>query len=73
MSTSFIIECDGNKYGAGCQQSCGSCLRSEQCHHKNGSCLNGCDPGYQGLSCKDSKLVTHIEMNILYFITKLLP
>ncbi|XP_061185081.1 multiple epidermal growth factor-like domains protein 10 [Saccostrea echinata] len=43
--------CDSGKFGLNCDQSCGFCLRKEQCHHLNGTCLNGCDRGYQGDNC----------------------
>ncbi|XP_056003602.1 multiple epidermal growth factor-like domains protein 10 [Ostrea edulis] len=48
----FYIECDGEKYGLGCIHDCGSCLDNKQCHHINGSCLQGCDAGFQGELCK---------------------
>ena len=39
-------------FGQGCMESCGHCVALKQCHHVNGSCLNGCDRGYQGIKCK---------------------
>jgi hypothetical protein len=62
-----MIGCDDDKYGAGCQQRCGWCLNSEQCHHINGACLNGCNPGYQGLNCKG------IEHLIIFFLSEAGP
>ena len=47
----FTVECDGRKYGMECSQMCGKCYRSEQCHHLNGSCPNGCDVGIFGENC----------------------
>nr|XP_022306974.1 multiple epidermal growth factor-like domains protein 10 isoform X1 [Crassostrea virginica] len=44
-------ECDGNTYGGDCGEECGECVNDEQCHHINGTCLNGCDRGFQGLGC----------------------
>ena len=47
----FFSECGNNTYGQGCIGLCGHCSENEQCHHINGSCLNGCDPGFNGLKC----------------------
>lgn len=48
-----IPDCDGNLYGENCSMHCGHCVRSEQCHHINGTCMNGCDSGYQGSICME--------------------
>ena len=47
----FFLECGNNTFGKGCTGVCGHCSENEQCHHINGSCLNGCDPGFRGLKC----------------------
>lgn len=52
FSTLWFIECDGMKYGFGCIYNCGTCLDYKQCHHINGSCLQGCDAGFEGNLCK---------------------
>ena len=44
-------ECDGGMFGKYCNESCGKCFNDGQCHHINGSCLNGCDSGYHGINC----------------------
>ncbi|XP_062592311.1 multiple epidermal growth factor-like domains protein 10 isoform X2 [Saccostrea cucullata] len=44
-------ECNGNKYGQDCGQGCGACLGYKQCHHMNGSCLEGCDAGFKDTLC----------------------
>ena len=46
-----LTECNANMYGANCSLSCGNCRGTDQCHHVNGSCLEGCDPGFQGDKC----------------------
>lgn len=38
-------------YGTNCTEKCGSCLNVEQCHHINGTCMNGCDRGFYGSYC----------------------
>ena len=45
------------KYGPGCKKTCGNCSNAEQCHHVNGSCLNGCDVGVFGDRCNQSKII----------------
>ena len=46
-------ECHKGFYGEGCKkicsEQCGGDLNS--CHHVNGSCNYGCDPGYTGSLC----------------------
>ena len=44
-------ECDSNTFGQSCTGVCGNCLEKEQCHHVNGTCLNGCDSGFRGHQC----------------------
>ena len=57
------VACDNGTYGLNCDFHCGACLNSEQCHHMNGACLNGCDPGFQGGLCKESKLlIIHVHL-----------
>ena len=48
---SHFTECSHGKFGHDCKDTCGMCLGEEQCHHINGTCLNGCDPGYYGTFC----------------------
>jgi hypothetical protein len=64
----LFLECDGKKYGAGCQDNCGDCLDYKQCHHINGSCLDGCDIGYVGDFCKTGKYLIHIYKNDISII-----
>ena len=45
-------------FGKHCKESCGKCLMDEQCHHINGSCLNGCNPGYYGNKCTEGINIT---------------
>lgn len=56
----IFTECDGGKYGPDCNKKCGNCAQNGQCHHINGSCMNGCDPGYYGTYCSKSKLCADI-------------
>lgn len=47
--------CSGGVYGQNCSLPCGQCLDNEQCHHINGTCMNGCGRGYQGLNCTEGQ------------------
>lgn len=42
-----VLECD-----KGCNETCGHCRDLNQCSNVNGTCLTGCDAGYQGDLCK---------------------
>lgn len=50
-----FVACINGYYGIGCSTQCGNCMNSEQCHHVNGICMNGCDNGYKGDKCIASK------------------
>ena len=58
-----MTECQKNKYGLNCSKTCGNCRESSQCHHINGSCLNGCDPGFQGEKCNMGKFCSIKMLN----------
>lgn len=49
----MITECDGGKYGRGCSLTCGACINNTPCQHINGSCLQGCGPGFKGQKCDE--------------------
>ncbi|XP_061194960.1 multiple epidermal growth factor-like domains protein 11 [Saccostrea echinata] len=51
MDTKTPPECDNGSYRYNCLENCGACLGYKQCHHINGSCLEGCDAGYEGELC----------------------
>lgn len=53
---SSFIDCSKNMYGKNCSIPCGHCFNSEQCHHINGTCMNGCDSGYKGFNCTEGDL-----------------
>ncbi|XP_061190092.1 multiple epidermal growth factor-like domains protein 10, partial [Saccostrea echinata] len=42
--------CPLGQYGADCEEYCGEC--GGECHHEDGACLEGCENGYRGLTCK---------------------
>lgn len=44
-------------YGVNCVEKCGICKNNEICDIVNGMCLNGCVVGYNGIVCKDGKLL----------------
>ena len=55
----LFSECDNKTFGQECTGVCGNCLENEPCHHINGSCLHGCDPGFNGLKCDQGLLLNY--------------
>lgn len=55
-----FTECDNGLFGRNCTSTCGKCVGAEQCHHINGTCLNGCDPGYKGADCTKGLLFKNL-------------
>lgn len=51
----YITACKNGSFGDGCNETCGECLGDGICHFQTGECETGCNKGYQGLQCKDSK------------------
>ena len=51
-SFAFIV-CSDGRFGENCTEECGECQGKEQCDHVNGTCLNGCSPGYYGITCTE--------------------
>ncbi|XP_065943696.1 uncharacterized protein [Magallana gigas] len=49
------LACDKGSYGSQCKEICGHCRDTDQCSNINGTCLTGCDAGYQGDLCKICK------------------
>lgn len=50
------LDCESGFYGFECNGTCGHCLDINQCSIINGTCLTGCDPGYEGSLCKKREL-----------------
>lgn len=48
----YISACNKGFYGEDCNETCGHCHGTNQCHHVNGTCSSGCAAGYQGDNCK---------------------
>lgn len=64
----IIAECNDGMYGDRCKNQCGHCSNMSQCHHVNGTCLTGCQPGYTNGFCKERTFVLFnhfIEMQYL--------
>ncbi|KAK3761434.1 hypothetical protein RRG08_051268 [Elysia crispata] len=53
MQEESCEECPSGKYGVNCNESCSAhCAGTNNaCSHINGSCVEGCDPGYTGETC----------------------
>lgn len=54
-------ECGDGHFGEGCQSKCGHCADISQCHHEDGTCLNGCKAGYMGAYCKKGKVISFLN------------
>lgn len=48
----IFLDCKEGSYGVDCGNKCGHCRDVNQCLHNNGTCLTGCDAGYQGTLCE---------------------
>ncbi|GFO40161.1 receptor-type tyrosine-protein phosphatase kappa [Plakobranchus ocellatus] len=48
--------CPRGRYGPGCSLFCNAnCAgQGDPCHHVDGTCTQGCDPGYQGSHCEQA-------------------
>ena len=53
-----LSECDLGTYGDMCNEKCGNCKDQSECHYSNGTCLTGCNDGFQGALCKTRKILT---------------
>ena len=59
-------ECNDGKYGEVCGEECGFCADLSYCNHVNGTCLSGCDAGYNGNLCRhgnQNTKILHIILN----------
>ena len=54
---SNILECTPGTYGENCDNVCGVCFNNESCNIVNGSCPDGCGPGYHGDGCDLGKTI----------------
>jgi hypothetical protein len=53
-----VSACESGKYGKNCESTCGHCANDEPCNHVDGSCPNGCKPGYINMPlCTEPELV----------------
>lgn len=66
----YSQECDSGKYGPGCILTCGACINNTPCHHFNGSCLQGCGPGYKEQKCDNGALISLSHFNCFTMIIK---
>lgn len=41
------IECKSGTYGENCTYQCGECINAVSCDHVDGTCSEGCKPGWQ--------------------------
>lgn len=58
-----LIECSAGKFGQNCIYLCGHCLKKEQCHYINGTCLHGCHVIFSG-ECYDRSIIITVTRTI---------
>ena len=51
----YFEACEKGTYGQNCDEKCGNCVDLDDCNRINGTCLNGCSPGYFGALCKSRR------------------
>ena len=52
-----FAECTNGTYGNGCKNNCSTtCSVSNHCNITTGECLGGCQPGWKGFLCEQSKM-----------------
>lgn len=50
------LECPAGHFGIECRERCsGHCIDNEPCGHVSGECPSGCQDGYIGTDCANSK------------------
>ena len=59
-----LVGCSNMTFGQDCNNTCGHCLNNDVCHHVNGTCLRGCNPGYHGDPCATRKKITLHNTNV---------
>ena len=59
-----LVGCSNMTFGQDCNNTCGHCLNNDVCHHVNGTCLRGCNPGYHGDLCATRKKITLPNTNV---------
>lgn len=65
----FPEACETGKYGKGCSQNCGACLKSTVCNHITGTCGLGCEPGWQKTdTCTTGSSYNRFFKKLYYFV-----
>lgn len=62
------VACNNKGYGEKCSTPCGNCLGLAQCHHLNGTCMDGCDPGYKDSACNVGR---NVVIEIYLYLTSI--
>lgn len=64
LTYTLYIDCGRGWYGINCNETCGHCRDLDQCSKTNGTCLTGCDAGFQGELCNISMLIFYIANKV---------
>lgn len=65
----LILACGKGSYGVDCHETCGHCRDVNKCSSINGTCLTGCDAGYEGDMCKASEYKRYVDICIAVFLS----
>ena len=52
-SITLSIVCEPGKFEEECKEKCPSNCKHDSCDYSNGTCTQGCKPGYQGSMCNE--------------------
>lgn len=63
---SKLVDCTDGLFGDMCQNKCGQCSNLSQCHHIDGTCLGGCQPGYISEFCNQCKFTIQLYVKWLF-------
>ena len=62
----LFIECEVGSYGSSCRENCSvNCKIPKTCNRETGRCTNGCQPGWDGITCKTSKYLKYVVTYIV--------
>ena len=69
MEYIWILECNPGSFGAMCKDVCSQhCQDSRSCDHITGTCVGGCQDGWIGSKCTESKPISICRMHAYLLI-----
>ena len=62
----LFIECPVGSYGNNCRENCSvNCRIPKTCSRETGRCTNGCQSGWNGITCKTSRCLKSVSTYIV--------